>query len=133
MYKDMIQLANTALKAAKVKFNDDDKHFVAFFAYKTGDMKQMQMLIKEMETAETPEDMENIKNRYKEQMNITGGIEQVAEEILVCIERYRLEQENAIGYLAATLNLNGIKISDEEIRNTDMMELKDKISKEAAR
>ena len=49
MYKDMIQLANTALKAAKVKFNDDDKHFVAFFAYKTGDMKQMQMLIKEME------------------------------------------------------------------------------------
>ena len=24
MYKDMIQLANTALKATKVKFNDDD-------------------------------------------------------------------------------------------------------------
>ena len=85
------------------------------------------------DVTETPEDMENIKTRYKEQMNITGGIEQVAEELLVCIERYRLEQENAIGYLAATLNLNGIKISDEEIRNTDMMELKDKISKEATR
>ena len=133
MYKDMIALANTALKAAKVKFNDDDKQFIVFYGYKTGDMKQVQMLIREMEKVDKLEDMEEIKSRYREQMNAKGGIEQLAEEILVCIERYRLEQENAIGYLAATLNLNGIRISDEEIRNTEMLTLKDRIAKEASR
>lgn len=66
-------------------------------------------------------------------MKLNGGIEHQAERLLVGIERYRLEQENAIGYLSATLRLNGIGISEEEIRSTDMMEMKEKIAKVAAR
>ena len=133
MYKDMIVLANTALKNAKGKLTDEDKQFVVFFAYKTGDMKQMQRLIKELQEAKNPAELEEIKQRYKKLLNLSGGIEELAEELLVCIERYRLEQEHAIGYLEATLKLNGIQISDAEIRNTDLLELKDKIAKEAAR
>ena len=133
MYKDMITLANTALKAAKRKFNDDEKQFIVFFAYKTGDLQKTRELIKEMEEVKEPEQMDEVFRNYSKQMELKSGIEHLAETILVCIERYRLEQENAIGYLAATLQVNGIRISDEEIRNTEMLELKEKISKEASR
>ena len=57
----------------------------------------------------------------------------MAENLLVYIERYRIEQENAIGYLANTLKLNGISISEEEIRQTEMVQMKEKIMKEASR
>lgn len=133
MYKEMIALANTALKASKKKFTDEEIQFVVFYAYKMGDMKQVKLLIKEMEHADEPGEMEDIFVRYSKQMNLKGGVEHLAEKLLVSIERYRLEQENAIGYLSATLRLNGIGISEDEIRSTDMIEMKDKIAKVAAR
>lgn len=133
MYKEMIALANTALKASKKTFTEDEIQFVVFYAYKIGDMKQVKLLIKEMEYAEGKDEMEEIFQRYSKQMKLNGGIEHQAERLLVGIERYRLEQENAIGYLSATLRLNGIGISEEEIRSTDMMEMKEKIAKVAAR
>lgn len=133
MYKEMIALANTALKASKKTFTEDEIQFVVFYAYKMGDMKQVKLLIKEMEYAEGTEEMEEIFQRYSKQMKLNGGIEHQAERLLVGIERYRLEQENAIGYLSATLRLNGIGISEEEIRSTDMMEMKEKIAKVVAR
>ena len=133
MYKEMIALANTALKASKKTFTEDEIQFIVFYAYKMGDMKQVKLLIKEMEYAEGKDEMEEIFQRYSKQMKLNGGIEHQAERLLVGIERYRLEQENAIGYLSATLRLNGIGISEEEIRSTDMMEMKEKIAKVAAR
>lgn len=133
MYKEMIALANTALKASKKKFTDEEIQFVVFYAYKIGDMKQVKLLIKEMEHADEPGEMEDIFVRYSKQMNLKGGVEHLAEKLLVSIERYRLEQENAIGYLSATLRLNGIGISEDEIRSTDMITMKDKIAKVAAR
>ena len=133
MYKEMIALANTALKASKKTFTEDEIQFVVFYAYKMGDMKQVKLLIKEMEYAKGKDEMEEIFQRYSKQMKLNGGIEHQAESLLVGIERYRLEQENAIGYLSATLRLNGIGISEEEIRSTDMMEMKEKIAKVAAR
>lgn len=133
MYKEMIALANTALKASKKKFTDEEIQFVVFYAYKMGDMKQVKLLIKEMEHADEPGEMEDIFVRYSKQMNLKGGVEHLAEKLLVSIERYRLEQENAIGYLSATLRLNGIGISEDEIRSTDMITMKDKIAKVAAR
>ena len=133
MYKEMIALANTALKKSKVTLGDDEKQFIVFYAFKTGDMKQVKELIREMEQVEGPGEREEIFQRYSNQMKLKGGVEHLAEKMLVCIERYRLEQENAIGYLSATLRLNGIQISEEEIRNTDMMQLKEKIAKVAAR
>lgn len=133
MYKEMIALANTALKASKKKFTDEEIQFVVFYAYKMGDMKQVKLLIKEMEHADEPGEIEDIFVRYSKQMNLKGGVEHLAEKLLVSIERYRLEQENAIGYLSATLRLNGIGISEDEIRSTDMITMKDKIAKVAAR
>ena len=98
-----------------------------------GDIKQVKLLIKELEHADEPGELEDIFLRYSKQMNLKGGIEHLAEQLLVSIERYRLEQENAIGYLSETLRLNGIEISEEEIRSTDMMEMKEKIAKVAVK
>ena len=97
------------------------------------DMKQVQLLIKELQHAEEPGEVNDIYRRYSKQLNIREGIEHVAENLLVSIERYRLEQENAIGYLANTLKLNGIAVSEEEIRKTELLEMTEKIRKEAAR
>lgn len=133
MYKDMIALASEEMKISKKVFTDSEAQFVVFYAYKMGDIKQVKLLIKELEHADEPGELEDIFLRYSKQMNLKGGIEHLAEQLLVSIERYRLEQENAIGYLSETLRLNGIEISEEEIRSTDMMEMKEKIAKVAVK
>lgn len=79
MYKEMIALANTALKASKKTFTEDEIQFVVFYAYKMGDMKQVKLLIKEMEYAEGKDEMEEIFQRYSKQMKLNGGIEHQAE------------------------------------------------------
>lgn len=133
MYKDMIALASEEMKISKKVFTDSEAQFVVFYAYKMGDINQVKLLIKELEHADEPGELEDIFLRYSKQMNLKGGIEHLAEQLLVSIERYRLEQENAIGYLSETLRLNGIEISEDEIRSTDMMEMKEKIAKVAVK
>lgn len=133
MYKDMIALASEEMKISKKVFTDSEAQFVVFYAYKMGDIKQVKLLIKELEHADESGELEDIFLRYSKQMNLKGGIEHLAEQLLVSIERYRLEQENAIGYLSETLRLNGIEISEDEIRSTDMMEMKEKIAKVAVK
>ena len=133
MNKDMIGLALLELKGSGLKLSEEEKQFVVFYAYKVDDMKQVQLLIKELQHAEEPGEVNDIYRRYSKQLNIREGIEHVAENLLVSIERYRLEQENAIGYLANTLKLNGIAVSEEEIRKTELLEMTEKIRKEAAR
>lgn len=133
MNKDMIALALLELRGSGLKLSEEEKQFVVFYAYKMDDMKQVQLLIKELQHAEEPGEVNDIYRRYSKQLNIREGIEHVAENLLVSIERYRLEQENAIGYLANTLKLNGIAVSEEEIRKTELLEMTEKIRKEAAR
>ena len=133
MNKDMIALALLELRGSGLKLSEEEKQFVVFYAYKMDDMKQVQLLIKELQHAEEPGEVNDIYRRYSKQLNIREGIEHVAENLLVSIERYRLEQENAIGYLANTLKLNGIAVSEEEIRQTELLEMTEKIRKEAAR
>jgi len=133
MNKDMIALALLELRGSGLKLSEEEKQFVVFYAYKMDDMKQVQLLIKELQHAEEPGEVNDIYRRYSKQLNIREGIEHVAENLLVSIERYRLEQENAIGYLANTLKLNGISVSEEEIRKTELLEMTEKIRKEAAR
>ncbi len=133
MNKDMIGLALLELRGSGLKLSEEEKQFVVFYAYKMDDMKQVQLLIKELQHAEEPGEVNDIYRRYSKQLNIREGIEHVAENLLVSIERYRLEQENAIGYLANTLKLNGISVSEEEIRKTELLEMTEKIRKEAAR
>lgn len=133
MNKNMIGLALLELRGSGLKLSEEEKQFVVFYAYKMDDMKQVQLLIKELQHAEEPGEVNDIYRRYSKQLNIREGIEHVAENLLVSIERYRLEQENAIGYLANTLKLNGIAVSEEEIRKTELLEMTEKIRKEAAR
>lgn len=133
MNKEMIGLAMAELKGSGLKLSEEEKQFVVFYAYKMGDMEQVKLLLKEMEYANEPGEMNDIFRRYSKQMNLRGGIEHMAENLLVYIERYRLEQENAIGYLANTLKLNGIAVSEEEIRKTELLEMTEKIRKEASR
>ena len=133
MNKEMIGHAMLELKGSGLKLSEEEKQFVVFYAYKMNDMAQVKLLLKEMEHANEPGEMDDIFRRYSKQMNLREGIEHRAENLLVYIERYRLEQENAIGYLASTLQLNGISISEEEIRKTDMLQMKEKIVKEASR
>lgn len=133
MNKDMIALALLELRGSGLKLSEEEKQFVVFYAYKMNDMKQVKLLIKELQHAEELGEMNDIYRRYSKQLNLREGIEHVAENLLVSIERYRLEQENAIGYLANTLKLNGIAVSEEEIKKTELLEMAEKIRKEAAR
>ena len=49
------------------------------------------------------------------------------ENLLVAIEMYRLEEEKAVNRLADVLGAYGIHVSAEEIRNSDMEQIKQKV------
>lgn len=133
MYKDMIVWADMAMKLSKTWFSEEERQFILFYAYKTGDLAKSKLLISDLQHASEPGEKDNIFQRYSKDMDMKSGITQVAETLLVLIERYRLEQENAIGYLSHTLRQNGIQITEEEIRSTEFTALRDKIEKEATR
>ena len=86
----MIGLAMAELKRSGVKLSEEEKQFVVFYAYKMDDMEQVKLLLKEMEHANEPGEMNDIFRRYSKQMNLRGGIEHMAENLQ---EKAREQQE----------------------------------------
>lgn len=133
MNKEIIKVACEIMSEADITFPEKDMQAICYYAYKTGDADRVKAFVSELEHAETRYAYVNIFDRYCSELKVEDSLETLAEKTLVYVERYRLGQERAIEYLTETLRLNGISISDEEIRTMDMEEIKEKIKERAAR
>ena len=124
----IIKDAMLEVNKSSCKFNEEERTFIAYYAYKMGDLTQVKFLIAELEHADEPGEKDFVFQRHSKLLNIQSGIEHQVEVMMVSIERYRIGQEQAIIQLSEILKANGIDVSCDEIRTSDISEVKNKIS-----
>lgn len=129
-------------------FTEEEQEFVVQFAFKSKSREKTNLLIDELAHSEDREASNEIMERYtlflqRKASYYTGcpngdrdkcgkhpaWVEE-AENLLVALEMYRIQQEKAINRLAGILFKYGMDVTAEEIRQTGTKELKNKIRKE---
>lgn len=133
MYKEMIEKACEIMEDSTLTFTEKDKQAICFYAYKTGDLDKVKAFVSELDQATSRYAYTHIFEKYYGELEVVDSLETLAEKTLVYIERYRLEQECAISYLKDMLQINGISITEEELRNMDIKEITEKIKEKATR
>lgn len=114
-------IANAMAEADKHRgiLTEEERSFIAYFAYQTGDMKQTKMLIDRLAGLEEGSERRDVVKLFEEQLYKQPKAIRQIEELLVSIERYRIEEQKAINELAELLTSYGISIMDEELKRRD--------------
>ncbi|SCP97750.1 hypothetical protein [Anaerobium acetethylicum] len=109
------------------QFTEKEKHFVAEYAFKTGDMELVSGLVANMSIAK--EDDVEFMNRYETLLGKREVWISQIENLLVALEMYRIEEEKALNKIAATLKICGVDVSVDDIREKGAGEIKQMIKK----
>ena len=115
-------IANAMAEADKHRgiLTEEERSFIAYFAYQTGDMKQTKMLIDRLAGLEEGSARRDVVKLFEEQLYKQPKTIRQIEELLVSIERYRIEEQKAINELSELLTSYGISIMDEELKRRDV-------------
>lgn len=115
-------IANAMAEADKHRgiLTEEERSFIAYFAYQTGDMKQTKMLIDRLAGLEEGSARRDVVKLFEEQLYKQPKAIRQIEELLVSIERYRIEEQKAINELSELLTSYGISIMDEELKRGDV-------------
>ena len=115
-------VANAMAEADKHRgiLTEEERNFIAYFAYQTGDMKQTKMLIDRLTGLEEGSARRDVVKLFEEQLYKQPRAIRQIEELLVSIERYRIEEQKAINELSELLTSYGISIMDEELKRRDV-------------
>ena len=111
-------------------FTEEEKEFVVQFAFKSKSREKTNLLIDELAHSDSRGASDEIMERYKYKCGAHPAWVEEAENLLVALEMYRIQQEKAINRLAGILFKYGIDVTAEEIWQTGTKELKNKIRKE---
>ena len=114
----------------KEEFTEAVQEFVLQFAFRTGDGKLTNKLIDEL--IEPGADRQAICRKFEPLMDSWPDSIQRIENLLITLEMYRIQEEKAVGTLTELLSAYGIFITEEELKNTDVGEIKAKIKKEVS-
>lgn len=109
-------------------FSQAEQQFIMEFAFKTNDGELTNKLMEEL--AKQEKDANAIMVRYTAMLDEKPQWIGRIENLLVALERYRLEEEKAVNHLADILKAYGIDMSAEEIRKINTDDLKERIKKE---
>lgn len=109
------------------QLTEKEKHFVAEYAFKTGDMELVSGLVANMSLAK--EDDVEFMNRYGALLGKREVWISQIENLLVALEMYRIEEEKALNKIAATLRTCGVEVSVDDIREKGAGEIKQMIKK----
>jgi len=110
-------------------FTDEEKEFVVQFAFKSGSREKTNFLIDEFMKTKNEADAREVMIRYKAECSVRPDWITQIENLLVALETYRMEQENAIRKLSGILMQYGIDMPADEIRQMEPEELKTAIKK----
>ena len=114
-------------------FSEAEKEFVVQFAYKTGDKELTDRLIDDLCGCGGKDESTAVMGRYGTMYDAKPDWLDAIENIIVSLEMYRREEEKAIEKLSELLSACGIKLSGEEVKKTDLTELKKQVRMEAGR
>lgn len=106
----------------------DEKEFIMQFAFKTSDKELTEKLIEEMADARDGDEMDAIRKKYSAMYEVKPAWLNQIENLLISIEMYRAQEEKAINTLVEVLGAYGIDVSEEELRQSNVEEIKDKVA-----
>lgn len=118
------------IRQRKGELSEADQEFVLQFAFRTGDGRLTSKLIDEL----TPPDADRqaICRKYETMEDSWPDWIQRIENLLISLEMYRIQEEKAVGILSELLSAHGISVTEEELKNTDVEEIKAKVKKEVS-
>ena len=99
-----------------------DKEFVFQFAFQTEDEELTNKLIEEL--AGKDADARAVKARYQQVKDKKPVWVENMENLLVALEMYRIEEEKAIGRIVEFFGKNGIEVSEDMVKYTDIGKLR---------
>ena len=107
-----------------------DKEFVVQFAFRTNDRELTNKLIDEL--ADAGADRDAVCRKYQALTGFTPDWIQRIENLLISLEMYRVQEEQAVKTLSELLYACGISMSEDEIRRTDTAQMQKRVKKEAS-
>ena len=113
-----------------ISMTERDKEFVVQFAFRTNDRELTNKLIDEL--ADAGADRDAVCRKYQALTGFAPDWIQRIENLLVSLEMYRVQEEQAVKTLSELLSACGISMSEEEIRRTDTSKVQERVKKEAS-
>ena len=113
-----------------IVLTERDKEFVVQFAFRTNDRQLTNKLVDEL--TEKGADRDAVCRKYQALTGFAPDWIQRIENLLVSLEMYRVQEEQAVKTLSELLSACGISMSEEEIRRTDTSKVQERVKKEAS-
>ena len=113
-----------------IVLTERDKEFVVQFAFRTNDRELTNKLVDELAAAGA--DRDAVCRKYQALTGFEPDWIQRIENLLVSLEMYRVQEEQAVKTLSELLSACGISMSEEEIRRTDTSKVQERVKKEAS-
>lgn len=113
-----------------ISMTERDKEFVVQFAFRTNDKELTSKLIDELTDAGA--DRDAVCRKYQTLTGFVPDWIQRIENLLVSLEMYRVQEEQAVKTLSELLSACGISMSEDEIRRTDTAKVQERVKKEAS-
>ena len=113
-----------------IVLTERDKEFVVQFAFRTNDRELTNKLVDEL--TEAGADRDAVCRKYQTLTGFAPDWVLRIENLLVSLEMYRVQEEQAVKTLSELLSACGISMSEEEIRRTDTSKVQERVKKEAS-
>ena len=113
-----------------LSMTERDKEFVVQFAFRTNDKELTDKLIDEL--TDEGADRDAVCRKYQALTGFVPDWIQRIENLLVSLEMYRVQEEQAVKTLSELLSACGISMSEDEIRRTDTAQMQERVKKEAS-
>lgn len=113
-----------------ISMTERDREFVVQFAFRTNDKELTDKLIDELTDAGA--DRDAVCRKYQALTGFAPDWIQRIENLLVSLEMYRVQEEQAVKTLSELLSACGISMSEDEIRRTDTAKVQERVKKEAS-
>lgn len=113
-----------------ISMTERDKEFVVQFAFRTNDKELTNKLIDELTDADA--DRDAVCRKYQTLTGFVPDWIQRIENLLISLEMYRVQEEQAVKTLSELLSACGISMSEDEIRRTDTAQMQERVKKEAS-
>ena len=113
-----------------IVLTERDKEFVVQFAFRTNDRELTDKLIDELAGAGA--DRDAVCRKYQTLTGFVPDWIQRIENLLISLEMYRVQEEQAVKTLSELLSACGISMSEDEIRQTDTAQMQERVKKEAS-
>ena len=113
-----------------ISMTERDREFVAQFAFRTNDKELTNKLTRELTDAGADRDF--VCRKYQALTGSRLDWIQKIENLLISLEMYRMQEEQAVKTLSELLSACGISMSEDEIRRTDTARMQARVKKEAS-